>query len=80
MQVMFGAMVINLVLAIFNMLPIPPLDGSRVIMVVLPHPLRRVWAQLEPYGLLIVMVLVYLGWLDDVLRQSVDVAVAFLLS
>ena len=76
---LYSAIIINLVLAIFNMIPIPPLDGSRVIMVVLPNVLRRFWLQLEQYGLFIVMGLVYFGAFDNFLNQSIKILLIWLL-
>lgn len=50
---------INLILAIFNSLPIPPLDGSKMVMSFLPPKLAASYAQLERYGLLILLFLLF---------------------
>lgn len=48
---------VNIVLCVFNMLPFPPLDGGRVAVGILPRFLARPLAQVEPYGMLILMLL-----------------------
>ena len=49
--------VINIVLFIFNLIPIPPLDGSRVVLFMLPGELAQKYAQLERYGFWIILIL-----------------------
>ncbi len=50
----------NLVLGLFNLIPIPPLDGGRIVVGLLPLPLARVWARVEGLGIVIVLLVVFL--------------------
>jgi Zn-dependent protease len=62
--IFFWGVMLNLSLAFFNLLPIPPLDGSRIVMPLLPYQAARAYLKLEPFGIFIVLIGVQLGWLD----------------
>lgn len=59
-RTLYQSILLNLILAIFNMFPVPPLDGSRVVMSLLPKALARQYAKLERFGLFIVLGVIFL--------------------
>lgn len=79
LQVMYAGIYMNITLAVFNLLPIPPLDGSRVLFLLLPY---RFYAKIAPYqrqitlGLLLVLIIgPYIGfepiaWLTDLILKG----------
>jgi Zn-dependent protease len=58
-EIVFWVVVLNLYLAVFNMLPIPPLDGSRLLPLVLPERGRQLYRQFEQFGFIILFALLF---------------------
>lgn len=71
---------INLVLCIFNFLPIPPLDGGRIMTGLLPENLARTYASFERYGFIVILILAFTGVLGTVIFPVIRFANNLLLS
>ncbi|MCX5870571.1 MAG: site-2 protease family protein [Deltaproteobacteria bacterium] len=71
---------INLVLCIFNFLPIPPLDGSRILSGILPPDLARSYASIERYGFILLILLAVTGVLSKLIMPLINLANSLLLS
>jgi Zn-dependent protease len=70
---------INVLLFIFNLIPIPPLDGSRVLYAFAPEPLQNLMSQIEPFGLIIIFALVLLGGAGGLLLSVDNTVLRYLL-
>jgi Zn-dependent protease len=60
--------IINLMLGVFNIIPIPPLDGSHLVEAALPPRWARAYAELRPFGIFILFIVVYVGLFGKLLR------------
>ncbi len=72
-MLLVNMMIFNLMLALFNLIPLPPLDGSKVVMGLLPMPLARKYASIERYGMLpILFLLMILPWIGSKIGVNLD--------
>jgi Zn-dependent protease len=60
-QMAYFGVSINIFLALFNLIPIPPLDGSHILTLLLPRELARLYAYLQPVGFVLILILFYTG-------------------
>ena len=65
--ILYFAVIINIYLAVFNMIPVPPLDGSGILLGVLSEKAAARYDKLRPYGFFIVLALLYLNVLDIII-------------
>lgn len=70
----------NLILGIFNLIPIPPLDGSRIVLGILPDDLVPAYLRMEPFGFIIIFALLWLGLLDYIVSPIFHFLLGWLLS
>lgn len=69
---------VNLALAVLNLVPVPPLDGGRIVTSLLPVRLAAGFARLEPYGLFILLALLATGALGFIVAPLIDIGVGVL--
>ncbi len=70
-KLMVYSVMINLVLAIFNLIPILPLDGGRIAATLLPPNARRQFQRIEPFGFFILILLLFTNMLDLIVKFSI---------
>jgi Zn-dependent protease len=76
--VLFYAVLVNTYLAVFNLIPVPPLDGSGVLMGLLSYEAAQKYDRLRPYGFIIVMLMISIGVLDIIVRPIQLLLFAFI--
>jgi Zn-dependent protease len=69
----------NISLAVFNLLPFPPLDGSKILDTFLPESLKPGLAALEQYGFLLLMILMYMGFFSAIINPVLRLVYSLLL-
>ena len=73
-------MTLNVILAVFNLFPFPPLDGGKILQGMLPRDLSLAFEKIEPYGFFILIMLVFTGILWRVINPFFKIAMSILLS
>lgn len=73
-----AGIIINVILMVLNLLPLPPLDGGRIAVSLLPERLARPFSQLERYGFIILIVLLFTGVLGKILSPLVNAVYSLL--
>ncbi|MFA4989264.1 MAG: site-2 protease family protein [Candidatus Omnitrophota bacterium] len=71
LPLILNLIVINVILGVFNLVPIPPLDGSHILMGLLPEPLALQYSRIEPYAFIILIILIWLGALNWIVWPAV---------
>lgn len=67
---------INAILLVLNLLPLPPLDGGRIAVSLLPHRIAHRYSQIEPYGFIILLILLFTGVLVKIIGPFIMITIS----
>lgn len=79
LQMLVAGVWINIMLAVFNLVPIPPLDGSKILLGLLPRQSARLYLKLEPFGFILLLLLFYSGILPRFILPIIQFANSIIL-
>jgi len=75
-----AGVLVNLALAVLNLVPIPPLDGGRIVASLLPEPIANAYSRVEPWGVFVLLALLATGALGGLLMPLIDYGVGLVSS